>query len=441
MSSLIKITSSSDAYIARLLSELKETLFFAKFLDEFDNFLNPGASYDIIAARSSHQSHLKNKEIFIYENDINRRDFSTSKFFKEDIFNYDEIYRKIKEKKNIWTYQPYPWTDELPFLGINIIANSYNTYLIFDNKITMHNLILNHGSPLLKEIISNKMERLLTEYITINDFPSPALDNIEKIYSAARSDGGSGVFYAKPKMRPKDVFKPGAGPVFRAEKYLEDFIPLTQTSFVFKKETIKYKPGIQLIIKSPAGSMSYFGTDYTTDQHVDDSILRKVSTISHDVCKLARSFGYRGSLGCDYLVNIKSEEIFLIEINPRFQASSFLFSNTKLNSDNSINVMRFLTNPYVLQLSSFKEDAPHSLLYKFCQPEHYIDSCNKNKSLMRLKKGYKYRHTSNLVDDLCPREGLEVEEGAPYTTLLIGEGILRKATMPQILKGALSWPE
>ena len=79
--------------------------------------------------------------------------------------------------------------------------------------------------------------------------------------------------------------------------------------------------------KTPNIGITYNKTiiSFVDKSSLDEKIKDKVNEYSMTIAKKLQELGYRGILGIDYLLCDKDQLVFM-EINPRFQSSSFLIS-------------------------------------------------------------------------------------------------------------------
>lgn len=111
-------------------------------------------------------------------------------------------------------------------------------------------------------------------------------------------------------------------------------IPLNATMIVGQYDIVSLPISAQLIMLTD-NKFKYVGGDFAYAQQLEKDIVDKIVDYSNKIAKKVKEIGYRGILGIDYILNDKNEVIFM-EINPRFQASSFLISmalNKHCNTD------------------------------------------------------------------------------------------------------------
>ncbi len=89
-------------------------------------------------------------------------------------------------------------------------------------------------------------------------------------------------------------------------------------------ENIKLTPGSVQIVENEDNRMVYHGADFIEYKNVPSTVKNKILSLSERIAEKAKNLGYRGILGIDYLVD--DTEVFFLEINPRYQASTPLIN-------------------------------------------------------------------------------------------------------------------
>lgn len=84
-------------------------------------------------------------------------------------------------------------------------------------------------------------------------------------------------------------------------------------------------PSVQ-IIENINNRLLYKGADFIAYKSISKDIKQKISLYSKKIGESLKKLGYIGILGLDLLV--QNNEVFFLEINPRFQSSSILINKT-----------------------------------------------------------------------------------------------------------------
>lgn len=159
-------------------------------------------------------------------------------------------------------------------------------------------------------------------------------------------------------------------------------IPLNSTLIIGKKDVLQLPCSVQLILLTE-NKFKYVGADFVYIKKLKSNILDKLYRYSHKIAVLLQAKGYRGILGIDFIL-CENGKLFFMEINPRFQASSFLIScYLEKNFNTSIAELHYsaITGKNIDQIHL--KDINHSFV-----------NCNQNQLFQNLKnysiisKGY-----------------------------------------------------
>lgn len=106
-------------------------------------------------------------------------------------------------------------------------------------------------------------------------------------------------------------------------KYIKH-IPLNITLIIGEYETIYLPISAQLIALTDK-KYKYVGADFIYPDNLSLEIKEKIISDSKKIASIMKKMGYRGILGIDFILS-SDNKLYFMEINPRFQASSFLIS-------------------------------------------------------------------------------------------------------------------
>lgn len=279
-------------------------------------------------------------------------------------YAYDKIYKKSLDYNDI--------------NNINEISRFYSEYMLKivekdkDAKFMFYSLIdtTKLNSKLLKHIIcnnSNKNNALLNNKIKCRQLLSDAINIIDYKYLSGKDVSLNKIKVMIPNYKRFVVQQPfgfsGFGTYLLSEKneeliksklnykqiysisgYEEKAIPINNT-FVISKNEISILPGsLQNILVGD--ELNYDGFDFEKYQYLDEKLKNKIYIQTYNICQRLQKIGYRGIGGIDYI--IVNEEVYFMEINPRFQAST-----TKLND---ILIENGYPDIYKLNLNSFYDN-------------------------------------------------------------------------------------
>lgn len=150
--------------------------------------------------------------------------------------------------------------------------------------------------------------------------------------------------------------------------------PLLENSFsinlhmlIGKHEQILFPISIQVIEpnKSP---FIFRGSDFIEAKQIPKSIVRKIHNCARKIGKKLAGMEYRGICGLDFI--IQGNEVYFIEINPRFQGSSFLI-NRALSEKN-------LPSLYILNKRAFCNES-------FYSQKNQLENLDVNYSYYKVK--------------------------------------------------------
>lgn len=101
-------------------------------------------------------------------------------------------------------------------------------------------------------------------------------------------------------------------------------LPLNATIIIGEYDTLILPMSVQLIALTDH-RYKYVGGDFKGYKSLDSHIQEELLKYNQEIAKIVKEMGYRGILGIDYILT-EDGTIYFMEINPRFQASSFLLS-------------------------------------------------------------------------------------------------------------------
>ena len=146
----------------------------------------------------------------------------------------------------------------------------------------------------------------------------------------------------------------------------------------------------------------YQGADFICYDFLSDSMKRKVELASREISAFLIKKGYKGVLGIDFL--IYNHNVYFMEINPRFQASSQLVNKGLIDSNQS--------SLFEIHMQAFGL-LPAKEIKKFTVPYcNYVFTAN-NISISRLKKILNSDEViQNQMDGFIPDNTVTFEKNA-----------------------------
>lgn len=220
------------------------------------------------------------------------------------------------------------------------------------------------------------------------------------------SSGGNGTYIVDSESK----FVPNSNKIYLCSEYIENNISLNVHVIVSSNNLSIEEPSIQLIDKKD-GKLIYLGADYIEAKNLTciDELKRQANIIA----TLLQEIGYRGICGIDFIYSNNS--LYFIELNPRFQASTFLLNDFRLSSG--------LKTMQELQIDAFNNELELQ--------ENY----NPNESFYRIihsetdefeKYLYASANTSpyfNYINDDSAFDSKKIQEGAYLYNLVFNTNV------------------
>lgn len=145
------------------------------------------------------------------------------------------------------------------------------------------------------------------------------------------SCGGSGTWLIRcDEDLTQFTSEPDEDHIVMVTPYFENSISVN-THLIIYSNTVQYFPPSIQIIEHFEHRLCYDGGDFVAAKKFDKCILDKVQQYSEEIGMRLSLIGYRGVCGIDFLV--AGENVYFMEINARFQSSTFLL-NRSLKKNN-----------------------------------------------------------------------------------------------------------
>lgn len=326
-------------------------------------------------------------------------------------------------------------SDLVHFIATNVkeICNKYpHSQFLFYNPISAYqydDTVLKHviglNSYELLDMLSDKIRCKMnlagivetTPYITLNGskcsfstirkyFP----DSKEYVLQKKYSSGGEGTFLIRGD---NDISASiNNNDEYLISPYYRESIPINIHIAILGNQIVTFPPSIQ-IITNRQNHILYQGADFICYDLLSHELKTKVRNISLKIGNYCKQQGFKGILGIDYLYHDK--QLYFMEINPRFQASSHLLNKglqeSNQNSLFSIQLQAFGLMP-LCKIKSFK--VPYSN-YTFT---------SSNISTIRLQKVLKSVKSENIqMDGYSFQKNVTYEENAYLCRCIFDENI------------------
>ena len=262
--------------------------------------------------------------------------------FSEKICYYSDSNPQEIRKENIYgdTFNKFISNKMTEILSIHPCAQFifYNPKIAYsiNHSLQQHILCLNDKN--LLDMLSDKIytRYWLNRYVpvlpsTIVDSPNLLLDELETNFMVSeqyiaqknKSSGGFGTFIISKTNHMIEDIRNNYKELFIVSPYIKNGFSVNINAVIGSECTIFFPPSIQ-ITEVNAQRILFHGSDYVTAQKLSSEILKKLNSYTSIILNHIKKMGYLGIIGLDFLVT--ETEIYFLEINPRYQASSFLIN-------------------------------------------------------------------------------------------------------------------
>ena len=264
----------------------------------------------------------------------------------DDTSIYKQIYiNKIEEKLKgngyLLCYRPNYTLDSFYYRNKLSMFQFYiptSLQRSFENKAWIEDLLSSEKIPIIKWTYfgANDVNKIILYFNQYNQI-------VVRNYF---STGGKGIYIVRSKDELMEKIELKSG-------MFVSLSPLYTPSYSINISTVGFKNG-QVSIHFPSlqiignkdyvdGSLQYCGNDYGAFSNVPAQIQDKIIKYSIRVTKKLIQYGYRGTLGIDYVVH--NDIVYFAEINPRFQGSSRVGANIEESLE--------LDDMYIAHIASF----------------------------------------------------------------------------------------
>ena len=167
-------------------------------------------------------------------------------------------------------------------------------------------------------------------------------DNKSFVIQEPVSSGGQGT-YLMNEINSEEVFSLlDRDKLYIVTEYIDHNIPVNVHAVIFDSK-ILILPGSVQIIGHNDDRLLYRGADFCTFGDINEQIRYKLYSLAEQLSELLQKMGYRGIVGYDAL--IADGEVYLSEINNRFQGSSLLVTKALVDAGfpslHELNMMAF----------------------------------------------------------------------------------------------------
>ncbi len=270
---------------------------------------------DIYYARESFSEHIclfsnddYNKFLIRPNQNINKKEIP--------LYYRELLHQKTRNKNSYIFYNPiiaYEYPEKVR--NKTLCLNDYDVLSLFNNKLLTKELLQRYNIPVVpyetflgRDILISKLSKRFNK---VNTF----------IVQAFQGGGGIGTFfltlnnYVEVKSQIQDLQQ------YIVSPYITN-VSVNVHLFISDKQTI-LSPGSIQIIEEKKQQLCYRGCDFISYRRLSSVTKEKIKHMSLKIANILRNKEYRGIAGIDFMVDANNN-LFVSEINPRFQASTFL---------------------------------------------------------------------------------------------------------------------
>lgn len=224
-----------------------------------------------------------------------------------------------------------------------ICVNEKNLLDIMANKIYMRCWAGNFVPVIPSILVDSKslsLEELHEKLDKRNEF----------IVQQNNNSGGFGTFYLSNENQMLSFLKEKYNELFIVSPYMINNIPINVNAIISEDNIIIFPPSLQ-IISLNKNRLLYYGADFLAARNLSSKVMAKIYECAKVILKRLKQMGYLGILGIDFI--IANDCVYFQEINPRYQASSFLINaalnDSGLPSLSEMNIAAFTHNTISLE--------------------------------------------------------------------------------------------
>lgn len=267
-------------------------------------------------------------------------DMKFSKSIKECICYYSNNNPLLHRKSNIYGKTFITFIE----IRINAILQDhpearfifYNPKIAYSLSTQIREHVLCLNDKYILDLLSDKiyMRYWLGNYVPvlpslIQDAHNLSFKVLEKKlqYSKAyvaqknRSSGGFGTFYITRDNNILSYIHETCNELLIVSPYIENNLSINVTALISEKQ-FTYFPASLQIVEEDDNRLIYHGADFISIRNLSFELHSKINNYSEIILTRLKSLGYRGIIGIDFI--IKGNDVYFLELNPRYQASSFL---------------------------------------------------------------------------------------------------------------------
>lgn len=260
----------------------------------------------------------------------------------------NETTQHIINKEPECYFMPY-YPADFPYYGETlknrmIGVNSYELISLLENKIQTR-LWLSDIVTLTPFFVTDG--RNLNGYILKQRFP----DYTNFVIQAESSCCGNGTWLVNETNESDILNNINISESYTISPYILKNIPLNVHLIIYKSELVVLPPSVQ-IISTEHGTFCYHGADFFSYKQLGFEIQNKVKHYAVSIGNRLQKTGYRGVCGIDFITD--GHEVFFMEINSRFQASTMLINKALGDAGANVSVQELHLDAFTNVSCSYK---------------------------------------------------------------------------------------
>ncbi len=295
---------------------------YKKSITIFGSNQNNNISFSAINKRRVNHN-LQNKEI---------EDFFHDKL--KEITNYD------KHAKFMFYNPSYAYKFEQEIINKTICLNELSILGFLSNKVQSRLVISNYVPTLRSKVF-------LGNQCTIQNIKSFFPDSKTFVIQSNFSSGGIGTHILDEESEKIIKNRINYNEPYLVSPYIKNSIPVNTHIIVFKNQVLLLPSSIQILCCDD-NRLLYKGADFISYSELSSKLISQIEKCALNISEILRKSGYLGVCGVDFL--IEGENVYFVEINNRFQASTALLNcglaDNNLPSVNELNLEAFFNNDF-----------------------------------------------------------------------------------------------
>lgn len=212
---------------------------------------------------------------------------------------------------------------------------------ILADKIYMRYWMGNHVLVLPSLLISSRQ-------LSFEELESHLCPSEEYVIQKNGSSGGFGTFCLSKGNGMLELLREGTADLLIVSPYLSKSYSVNVNAIICEDDILVFAPSLQ-IVQRDRERLLYHGADYIAAQALPENIRRQITEYSHTILSHIKKMGYLGIIGLDFIV--AGQNVYFQEVNPRYQASSFLISRALKEQDapslSTLNLYAFYNQPSI----------------------------------------------------------------------------------------------